>query len=56
MILELDNLTKLYNNGRGAEDISFALEPGEVLGLLGPNGSGKTFFTAGSLLFDKKEY
>ena len=42
MILELDNLTKLYKNGRGAEDISFALAPGEVLGLLGPNGSGKT--------------
>ena len=42
MVLELENLTKLYNNGRGAEDISFALAPGEVLGLLGPNGSGKT--------------
>jgi ABC-2 type transport system ATP-binding protein len=42
MILELDGLTKLYKNGRGAEDISFALAPGEVLGLLGPNGSGKT--------------
>jgi len=42
MILELENLTKLYKNGRGAEDISFALGPGEVLGLLGPNGSGKT--------------
>ena len=42
MILELENLTKLYKNGRGAEDISFALERGEVLGLLGPNGSGKT--------------
>ena len=42
MILELENLAKLYKNGRGAEDISFALAPGEVLGLLGPNGSGKT--------------
>jgi len=42
MVLELDKLTKLYKNGRGAEDISFALAPGEVLGLLGPNGSGKT--------------
>ena len=42
MVLELDNLTKLFKNGRGAEDISFALAPGEVLGLLGPNGSGKT--------------
>ncbi|MCL1852715.1 MAG: ATP-binding cassette domain-containing protein [Peptococcaceae bacterium] len=42
MILELENLTKLYKNGRGAEDISFTLASGEVLGLLGPNGSGKT--------------
>jgi len=42
MVLEVENLTKLYKNGRGAEDISFALAPGEVLGLLGPNGSGKT--------------
>jgi ABC-2 type transport system ATP-binding protein len=42
MILELENLTKLYKNGRGAEDISFALDSGEVLVLLGPNGSGKT--------------
>ena len=42
MVLELENLTKLYKNGRGAEDISFALAPGEILGLLGPNGAGKT--------------
>ena len=42
MILELENVTKQYKNGRGAEDISFTLAPGEVLGLLGPNGSGKT--------------
>jgi ABC-2 type transport system ATP-binding protein len=42
MVLELDSLTKLYKNGRGVEDISFTLASGEVLGLLGPNGSGKT--------------
>jgi len=42
MVLELEILTKLYKNGRGAEDITFALARGEVLGLLGPNGSGKT--------------
>jgi len=42
MVLELKNVTKLYKNGRGVEDISFTLTPGEVLGLLGPNGSGKT--------------
>jgi len=42
MILSLQNVTKLYKNGRGVEDISFTLASGEVLGLLGPNGSGKT--------------
>ena len=40
--LKLEAVTKLYKNGRGIEDISFTLAPGEVLGLLGPNGSGKT--------------
>lgn len=42
MILQVDHLTKLYKNGRGMEDISFHVDAGEVLGLLGPNGSGKT--------------
>lgn len=41
-VLEVSQLTKLYKNGRGASDISFVLEKGDVLGLLGPNGSGKT--------------
>jgi len=41
-VLALENVTKLYKNGRGVEDISFTLAPGEVLGLLGSNGSGKT--------------
>ena len=42
MILQVDNLTKLYNNGRGISNVSFSVDRGEVLGLLGPNGSGKT--------------
>ena len=40
--LEVNGITKLYKNGRGVSDISFTLAPGEILGLLGPNGSGKT--------------
>ena len=42
LILQVENLTKLYKNGRGIEDISFTVDRDEVLGMLGPNGSGKT--------------
>jgi|LSQX01.2.fsa_nt_gb ABC-2 type transport system ATP-binding protein len=41
-ILEVRNLKKIYNNGRGITDISFNIKQGEIIGLLGPNGSGKT--------------
>lgn len=41
-VLEVSGLTKLYKNARGASDVSFRLEAGDVLGILGPNGSGKT--------------
>ncbi len=41
-ILEVKNLTKLYKNRRGVRDVNFEVEQGDVVGLLGPNGSGKT--------------
>jgi ABC-2 type transport system ATP-binding protein len=41
-ILEVERLTKLYKNGRGVSNVSFSLERGDVVGMLGPNGSGKT--------------
>ena len=41
-VLQLDHLSKVYRNGRGARNITFSVEPGQVVGLLGPNGSGKT--------------
>ncbi|MDR0248558.1 MAG: ATP-binding cassette domain-containing protein [Oscillospiraceae bacterium] len=41
-MLTADGLTKLYKNGRGAREVTFCVEGGEVMGLLGPNGSGKT--------------
>ena len=41
-IIEIKNLTKLYKNGRGIKNISINVEQGDIVGLLGPNGSGKT--------------
>ncbi|MDO4552251.1 MAG: ATP-binding cassette domain-containing protein [Bacillota bacterium] len=41
-VLEAEKLTKLYKNGRGVRDVSFSMERGDIVGLLGPNGSGKT--------------
>ena len=40
--LSLQGLTKFYGKQRGVEDITFDVHPGEVMGFLGPNGSGKT--------------
>ncbi len=37
-----DRLTKRYGSARGIEDVTFAVERGEVFGFLGPNGAGKT--------------
>ena len=37
-----DSLTKDFGPLRAVDSISFKLEPGRVVGLLGPNGSGKT--------------
>jgi beta-exotoxin I transport system ATP-binding protein len=40
--IELERLTKLYGRQRGIEDLTMAVEQGEVFGFLGPNGAGKT--------------
>lgn len=41
-VLEVEQLSKTYKNGRGVRDVSFSMDAGEIVGLLGPNGSGKT--------------
>ena len=43
-ILSCHGLTKKFGNFPALNDVSFQLEPGRIVGLLGPNGSGKTTF------------
>lgn len=41
-ILEIKNLTKFYANIKAVDNVSFEVPKGRIVGLLGPNGSGKT--------------
>ncbi len=41
-MIEINHLTKSYGSLRAVNDISFTVQPGEVLGFLGPNGAGKS--------------
>ncbi len=67
--LSVINLTKVYGKKKpftAVDRISFNLNPGEILGLLGPNGSGKTTTiqmllgtltaTSGSILYFGKDF
>lgn len=64
-ILEVRGLSKSFDAVRAARDISFEVYPGEVLGLLGDNGAGKSTVVscisgsltpdAGTILVDGKE-
>jgi ABC-2 type transport system ATP-binding protein len=41
-MIQINDLTMLYKNGKGVRDINLTINSGEVKGLLGPNGSGKS--------------
>ncbi|UIE38846.1 ABC transporter ATP-binding protein [Leptodesmis sichuanensis] len=41
-MIEVEHLSKVYGTTSAIEDVTFAVEPGEILGFLGPNGAGKT--------------
>ena len=64
-ILESNNLSKSFKNKLVLDNVNLKIEKGKIIGLLGPNGSGKTTFiklcndlltpTKGSILIDGKE-
>lgn len=41
-ILQVSNIAKRYAGIRAVDDVSFEVMPGEIFGVIGPNGSGKT--------------
>jgi ABC-type branched-subunit amino acid transport system ATPase component len=63
--LRVRDLTKDFAGLRAVDGVSFALDRGEILGLIGPNGSGKTTtinlitgllrITSGSVAVDGRE-
>ena len=42
MSIILNNISKSYNKVKAVDDISFEVKPGELFGLIGPDGAGKT--------------
>lgn len=64
-MLELKNVTKYYGDFKAVDNLSFAVKPGEIFGLLGVNGAGKTTTfrmimglldaTSGSITLDSKK-
>ncbi|MDM3854151.1 MAG: ABC transporter ATP-binding protein [Aphanizomenon gracile PMC649.10] len=41
-MIEVEHLSKIYGSTTAITDVTFSVEPGEILGFLGPNGAGKT--------------
>ncbi|WP_435180823.1 ATP-binding cassette domain-containing protein [Halorussus sp. AFM4] len=52
-VIELDGLTKRFGDVTAVDDLSFAVEEGEVFGFLGPNGAGKSTTINAMLDFTK---
>ena len=42
MFLQVNNISKQFEDKQALVDVSFSIEAGKIYGLLGPNGAGKT--------------
>lgn len=42
MSIAVNNITKLYGSQKALDDVSFEIQPGQVVGFLGLNGAGKS--------------
>ncbi len=42
MTIQIENLEKKYGNFQAVKNLNFTIKPGSIVGLLGPNGCGKT--------------
>lgn len=42
LVIEVENLTKMYDEEVAVDNISFSVNRGEIFCIIGPNGSGKT--------------
>ena len=41
-MIEVKNITKIYDGQKAVDDVTFSVAKGEIVGLLGPNGAGKS--------------
>ncbi len=66
MIIQVENLTKKYRDLIAIDSISLSVERGELVGIIGPDGAGKTTFmrilagalvpTGGSIVINDKTF